>query len=108
MKNDLRSVIEAARDEARGSLADFTVLSAQIDPYRLDTPANHEVGKWFADQINRLNLLHRRLHLRGIHYALLGSTQLLSGKPLLSSAWSWSDQTIALKARKSYSDGAGS
>ena len=68
--NGLRSIIEAARDETGGSLADFTVLSAQINPYRLDTPANHKVGRWFA------------------------------------SAWSWPDQTKALKAHKSYTNGA--
>ncbi len=43
MKNGLRSIIESARDEAGGSLKDYTVLSTQIDPYRLDTPANHKV-----------------------------------------------------------------
>ena len=30
------------------------------------------------------------------------------GEPLLSSEWSWADQTKSLKARKSYIDGAGS
>ena len=101
MKNGLRTVIEAARDEAGGSLKDYTVLSAQVDPYRLDTPANHEVGKWFADQINRLNLLHRRLHLRGIHYALLGSTELLSGLPYTNTAenWDWLQSQAAKAAR---------
>ncbi len=105
MKNGLRNVIESARDETGGSLKDYTVLSTQIDPYRLDTPANHKVGKWFADQLDQLNLMHRRLHIRGIHYALLGSAVLLSGLPLISSTWSWPDQTKALKARKSYTDG---
>ena len=45
--NGLRSIVEAARDKEGCSLKAFTVLSLQIDPYRLDTPANHEVGRWF-------------------------------------------------------------
>jgi hypothetical protein len=32
----------------------------------------------------------------------------LQGKPLVASAWSWPDQTKALKARKSYTNGGGS
>ena len=101
MINGLRSIIEAARDEADGSLKDYTVLSTRVDPYRLDTPANHRVGKWFADQIDRLKLLHRRLHLRGIHYALLGSTTLLSGEPYTNTAenWDWLQSQAAKAAR---------
>ena len=97
----LRAIIEAARDEVGGSLKDFTVLSAQIDPYRLDTPANHEVGKWFADQMGRLDLLHRRLHLRGIHYALLGSTVMPQGQPYTNTGenWEWLQSQAAKAAR---------
>jgi hypothetical protein len=50
--NGLRAVIE----QAGGSLKDFTVLSPQVDHYGIDTPANHVVGKWFAAQMQRLNL----------------------------------------------------
>ena len=32
-------------------MKDLTVLDN--DPYRLDTPANHRDGKWFAGQIAR-------------------------------------------------------
>jgi hypothetical protein len=77
----LRDIIEAARAETSSSLGAFTVLSVPVDPYRLDTPANHIVGKWFAEQMARLRLLHRQLHLRGIHYALLGSTAMPTGEP---------------------------
>ena len=93
----LRAVIE----EAGGSLKAHTVLSAQVDPYRLDTPANHVVGKWFAEQMERLNLLERRLHLRGIHYALLGSTAMPTGEPYTNTAerWEWL-QTEAAKAAR--------
>lgn len=99
--NGLRSVIEAARDETGRPLKDFTVLSTQIDPYRLDTPANHEVGRWFAEQMNRLKLTHRRLHLRGIHYALLGSTTMPNGQPYTNTSenWEWLQASPAKSAR---------
>jgi hypothetical protein len=34
----LRTVLEQARAEAGCSLGELTALSAQVDPYRLDTP----------------------------------------------------------------------
>ena len=37
----LRSVLETACDKAGCSLGDLTVLSAQVDPYRLDTRSSH-------------------------------------------------------------------
>ena len=30
-------------------MKDLTVMSEQSDPFRLDTPANHKLGKWLAD-----------------------------------------------------------
>jgi hypothetical protein len=95
--NSLRAVIE----QAGGSLKDHTVLSVQVDPYRLDTPANHMVGKWFADQMTRLRLIERRLHLRGIHYALLGSTAMPTGEPYsnTSECWEWLQNDAAKAAR---------
>jgi hypothetical protein len=95
--NGLRAVIE----QAGGSLKDFTVLSPQLDPYRLDTPANHIVGRWFAEQMIRLRLLERRLHLRGIHYALLGSTAMPTGEPYTntSECWEWLQNEAAKAAR---------
>jgi hypothetical protein len=99
--NGLRNIIETACAEAGGSLKSYTVLSPQTDPYRLDTPANHEVGKWFADQMARLNLLGRRLHLRGIHYALLGSTTMPQGQLYTNTGenWEWLQAPAAKAAR---------
>ena len=97
----LRSIIESARDDTGGSLKEFTVLSVQIDPYRLDTPVNHQVGQWFAEQMDRLNLLHRQIHLRGIHYAFLGSTTMPNGKPYANTGevWDWLQNSAAKAAR---------
>ena len=44
----LREIINNARLTAKLTLSDLTALSAQNDPYRLDTPANHVVGRWFS------------------------------------------------------------
>jgi hypothetical protein len=32
----------------------LTVLSPQRDPYRLDAPAGHRDGTWFAEMVQRL------------------------------------------------------
>ena len=51
--------------------------------------------------MERLRLLERRLHLRGIHYALLGSTAMPTGEPYTNTAeaWEWL-QTEAAKAAR--------
>jgi hypothetical protein len=99
--NGLRAVIEQACAEAKSPMGALTVLSVPVDPYRLDTPANHTVGKWFAEQMGRLNLLNCRLHLRGIHYALLGSTAMPTGEPYAntSECWEWLQSDAAKAAR---------
>jgi hypothetical protein len=67
----LRSILEEARIETGCGLGDLTVLSAQVDPYRLDTGAGHRDGAWLAKHLNRAIGKTRRLHWRGIHYALV-------------------------------------
>ena len=48
------------------------MLSPQKDPFRLDTPAMHRDGQWLADTAASLGLGDRRIHLRGLHYMILG------------------------------------
>jgi hypothetical protein len=53
-KGLLRQVLEKAIDtdavhDVRSSLSDYTVLSPQLDPYRLDLPEGHRNGAWFAE-----------------------------------------------------------
>ena len=67
----LRSVLERARLDAGCSLGELTALSAQVDPYRLDTPAGHRDGKWLAQQLNKAIGTSRRIHWRGLHYVLV-------------------------------------
>ena len=78
----LGDLLRAAKRETGFGLGDLTVLSPQNDPFRIDTPTFHVAGRWFADQLERLNL--RGKHLRGIHYALLGSTALPNGRPYVN------------------------
>ena len=52
----LRRVIEAACEEAGSSLSAMTVLAAQNDPFRVDTPAGHRDGEWLASEADRLGL----------------------------------------------------
>jgi hypothetical protein len=67
----LRSDLERARYETGCSLSDLTVLSAQVDPYRLDTPAGHRDGQWLAEQLDKAIGGSRRIHWRGLHYGLV-------------------------------------
>jgi hypothetical protein len=67
----LRSVLEHAREESGFSRGDLTVLSTQVDPYRLDTPAGHRDGEWCAKQLNRAVGATKRIHWRGLHYAIV-------------------------------------
>jgi hypothetical protein len=67
----LRRVLEAAAAETGCPLKDLTVLAAQRDPFRLDTPANHRLGEWLAATVGEL-LGTRKIHLRGLHYMIIG------------------------------------
>jgi hypothetical protein len=68
----LRRLLEDTAATEGLSLKDLTVLSPQVDPFRLDTPANHRDGKWLADAVATLGLLDgdRMIHERGMHYAI--------------------------------------
>jgi hypothetical protein len=68
---NLRRIIEAASNRYDASLSDLTVLSIQIDPYRLDTDAYHRVGAWVAEQLAKLYGPEQRVHWRGLHYAIV-------------------------------------
>lgn len=69
----LRRVLEEARGELRCSRNSLTVLSSQVDPYRLDTPAGHRDGAWLAEQLDQAIGTERRIHWRGLHYAIVAA-----------------------------------
>jgi hypothetical protein len=69
--NVLRKILDSACAKQKASLTDLTVLSAAVDPYRLDTDAGHRDGAWLAGQLNKLCGPTARIHWRGLHYAVV-------------------------------------
>lgn len=67
----LRSILEGAFAESGFSRSELTVLSPQVDPYRLDTPAGHRDGKWAAQQLAKGFGKNRHTHWRGLHYSIV-------------------------------------
>jgi hypothetical protein len=89
-RSPLRQTLDAAIAESNGrklSLKHLTVLSEQVDPFRLDKPANHRDGKWLADTAATLGLSDR-IHLRGLHYAILGQKK-PDGSPYTNTEGDW-------------------
>ena len=64
-------MLEAAFETSDFNRGELTVLSAQVDPYRLDTPSGHRDGAWAAQQLARDFGRNRRTHWRGLHYAIV-------------------------------------
>jgi hypothetical protein len=87
----LGDLIRQLKQEAKVALSDLTVLSTQNDPFRIDTPAFHEAGRWFRDHMETCDILERRLHNRGIHYSFVsrGGLLLPPGKPYRNDADTW-------------------
>lgn len=69
----LRDAIEAACEETGATLTALTVLAAQNDPYRVDTPSGHRDGEWLAVTAESAGLGVRVIHLRGLHYLLVSA-----------------------------------
>jgi hypothetical protein len=67
----LRSILEEARLTADCGLGELTVLSPAVDPYRLDTDAGHRDGAWLGKQFNKVVKRNKRIHWRGLHYAIV-------------------------------------
>ena len=83
-------------------MKDLTVLDN--DPYRLDTPANHRDGKWFAGQFARfVPGESSTAHLRGLHYLITSAGDVLKpdGKLYvnLDEQWVWMSEHAADAAR---------
>jgi hypothetical protein len=102
-RGTLRSVLQKACLNTGSTLADLTVLSAQVDPHRIDTPTFHAEGSWLAEQMVNLRLTERRIHLRGLHYALVSTSGLVkpNGKIYRNTEgdWLWLQSSAAKAAR---------
>ncbi len=96
----LRSVLELAAAEHRLSMKDLTVLDKDNDPYRLDTPAGHRDAGWLATTARDLGLGDRQIHLRGLHYMVLGRTK-PNGLPYANTEkdWLWLSEDAGKAAR---------
>jgi hypothetical protein len=81
----------------------LTVLSPQRDPYRLDTPAHHRDGQWFASQIERFLRPIATVHLRGLHYRISSAADVRTpnGKPYTNAdpEWEWLQEDAAKAGR---------
>jgi hypothetical protein len=99
----LRSVLEAARADRGCGLGDLTVLSSQVDPYRLDTPAGHRDGSWLADQLNSAFGVNHRTHWRGLHYALVAKAGVIKPDGDIyrntDEDWTWLQNSAGKAAR---------
>lgn len=82
----LRKLLEKTAAEHGVPLKDLTVLTN--DPFRLDTPANHDLAKWLADTASTLGLGERKIHNRGLHYMILGQPK-PDGTTYISDKASW-------------------
>lgn len=71
-RSPLRRALEEAIANEGGSMKDYTVLDVSNDPFRVDTPARHRDGGWLATTAQDLGLGDRRIHLRGLHYMVIG------------------------------------
>jgi hypothetical protein len=99
----LRQALDDALAESNGtklSLKDLTVLATQNDPFRIDTPASHRDGAWLAMQAEELGLGNRRIHLRGLHYMVIGRPK-PDGTPYANtdSDWLWLSERCGKAAR---------
>lgn len=96
------SPLRAALDEAmagQGSMKSLTVLAPQNDPFRVDTPAGHRDGAWLGEIVaGRTSTAV--VHLRGLHYMVLGWTK-PNGQPYTNTDadWTWLQNSAAKAAR---------
>ncbi len=96
----LLKTISSAAAAAHMTLKGLTVLATQNDPFRVDTPARHRDGEWLAITAQDLGLGDRQIHLRGLHYMLLGRLK-PNGTPYTNTDadWTWLEDHAAKAAR---------
>ena len=99
----LRTVLEQAQLIAGYTMNDLTVLDKQNDPYRQDTPAGHQKGRWFKEQVDRFVSPAKKVHLRELHYLVSSSGDILKvgGLPYqnIDPDWEWLEEDCAKAGR---------
>src|SRR4051794_11248739 len=99
MSGKLRARIDAAAMMHGLGLCDLTVLAAQNDPDRWDTPAGHRLALWFKEQIERA-VPYGDVHLRAFHYLLIGNAIRPDSKPHINDETNWDFVQKAAKAAR--------
>jgi hypothetical protein len=96
----LRQKLDEVVAECGCSLNHLTVLANQNDPFRVDTPARHRDGAWLAVTAQELGLGDRKIHLRGLHYMVLGRPK-PDGTPYANTEddWLWLQSDAGKAAR---------
>jgi hypothetical protein len=99
----LRQTLDAGIAEANGSklsMKDLTVLAPQNDPFRVDIPSGHRDGAWLAITARELGLGDRKIHLRGLHYMVIGRPK-PDGTPYTNTDadWNWLSEKAGKAAR---------
>jgi hypothetical protein len=86
----LLRMIEAAAEEAGIPPDELGVLSPGSDPFLIDTPRNHRIGRWFGEQW-KAHAGEARMHLRAFHYRMPVGTPRPTGKPYANrrECWQW-------------------
>ncbi len=79
--------LRAALEAEGGTLTSLTVLSTQVDPFRVDTAENHHKAAWLAETMSDLGLTGQ-IHNRGLHYVLLGRAK-PNGSTYANTAVDW-------------------
>ena len=96
----LRQMLETAAAFEGCALKDLTVLATQHDPFRIDTRARRRDGGWLAEALGDLGLSDQTIHLRGIHYAVIGRPK-PNGLPYTNTDadWTWLNEHAGKAAR---------
>lgn len=99
----LRSVLEKARLMNGCGLGALTVLSPQVDPYRLDTLSGHRDGSWVKDQLDHAVNPDKKIHWRGLHYVIVAQGNVIkpNGEIYINEDdnWQWLINTAGKAAR---------
>lgn len=98
--NPLVKLMKEATETHGLTLDDLTVLSKERDPFRIGTPAHQRNADWLAEAIQKTGGLGK-IHLRGLHYQLIGSVKLPNGKPYIQDdkIWKFTQEKAAFAAR---------
>lgn len=86
-------VHQLARDMGR-PVKELLVMDRTNDPFNCGTPADVRDGEWFCSMWQRFDV-PAGAHLRRVHYAILGRTEMPDGRPYENTETCW---TYLLKA----------